>query len=95
MGIALLQQLADDDRPIFSGIFEDLSCRALQGAAHDVDADFLVVVLGIQPAEPLTGIKERDPAAGDNATAGIPVKVFSQCASMSISSSAPLIVLSG
>ena len=35
------------------------------------------------------------PAAGDSATAGIPVSVLSQCASVSISSSAPCTVDSG
>ena len=44
-------------------------CRAgaLQCPAHDVDADFLVVVLGIEPTEPLAGVKQRDAAAGDDA----------------------------
>ena len=32
------------------------------------------------------------PAAGDSATAGMPVSAFSQCASVSISSSAPCTV---
>ena len=35
------------------------------------------------------------PAAGDSATAGMPVSVFSQCASVSISSSAPCTVDAG
>ena len=35
------------------------------------------------------------PAAGDSAIAGIPVRVFSQCANVSISSSAPCTLASG
>ena len=35
------------------------------------------------------------PAPGDSATAGMPVSIFSQCASWSISSSAPCTVESG
>src|SRR5271169_5739018 len=67
IGLALLQELADDDRAILSGIGKNLLCRRLQCPAHNVDADLLVIVLGVQPAKPLACIKERDATAGNDA----------------------------
>src|SRR5436305_4587083 len=66
-GLALVQQLADDGRPLRSGVFDYLPRRRLQCATDDVDANLLVVVLGVQPAEPLAGVQQRDTAAGNNA----------------------------
>src|SRR5258705_5053463 len=45
IGLALLQELADDDRAILPGIGKNLLCRGLQCPAHNIDADLLVIVL--------------------------------------------------
>src|ERR1700730_5858418 len=67
VGLALLQELADDDRAVLSGIGKNLLCRRLQCPAHNVDADLLMIVLGGQPTEPLACVKERYAAAGHDA----------------------------
>src|SRR5439155_18950945 len=67
IGLALVEQLADDDRALRPGVFKNLPGRRLQCSADDVDADLLVVVLWVQPAEPLAGVKERHTAASHDA----------------------------
>jgi hypothetical protein len=70
MGISLVQELADDDRGIRPRVCKNLPRRGLQRAAHDVDADLLVVVLGLQSAStqkrrylaPKTHRRSSDPA---------------------------------
>ena len=47
--LRVLEDLADDHRAIFTGVGEDLAGRGLQRLAHDLDADLLVVVIGLKP----------------------------------------------
>ena len=47
--LVLLQDLADDDRAILTGIGRDLAGRGLRRLAHDLDAGLLVVVLTCAP----------------------------------------------
>src|SRR5260221_810056 len=65
--LVLLEDLADDDRAVFSGIDGDLAGRIGQRLAHDLDAGLLVVVLGAQSLEVLGGSQQRDAAARHNA----------------------------
>src|SRR5713226_7201325 len=65
--IALLEQLADDDRAVAAGVLDDLANRRMERAADDVDADLLVVIRRLQPLERLGRVEERDAAAGDDA----------------------------
>ena len=67
VGVVLVEQLADDDRAVDAGVLGDLAHRRLQRAADDVDADLLVVVVGLQLGERLGGVEQRDAAAGDDA----------------------------
>ena len=48
-------------------VLDDLPDRRLQGAADDVDADLLVVIVGLELLQRLDGVEERDAAAGDDA----------------------------
>ena len=43
VGILLVDQLADHDRPVDAGVERDVADRLLQGAPDDADADALVV----------------------------------------------------
>src|SRR5215831_8930623 len=67
VGVVGLEQLADHDRSIGSGVFDDLPNRRLQRTPDDVDADFLIAVLGRQPLEGLGGIEEGDTTTRDDA----------------------------
>ena len=44
--LILLEDLADDDGAVFTGVDRDLAGRRGQRLAHDLDAGLLVVVLG-------------------------------------------------
>src|SRR5690348_12395491 len=67
VGVAFLQELAHDNGTISSGIFDDLPRWCLERAAHDVDADPLVVVVGLQLCERFDAMEESDAAAGNDA----------------------------
>src|SRR3954453_8811545 len=66
IGLALVQQLAGDDRALHSGIRENLPGRRLQCATHNIDANLLVVVFWVQLPEPLAGVEERNATAGND-----------------------------
>ncbi len=51
VGVLALEKLADDDRTLGTGILGNVAGRGLQGAAHDLDADLLVTVRGLQLVE--------------------------------------------
>src|SRR5262249_40191706 len=65
--IVRVEQLANDDRPIVSGVFGDLPNRRLQRPLDDVDPDLLVVVLRRQPVERFGGVEQCDTTARDDA----------------------------
>src|SRR4029077_3970104 len=65
--LVLFQDLADDDRAVFTGVDRDLASRPGQRLAHDLNAGLLVVVLGAQALEVLGGAEQGDAAAGQNA----------------------------
>ncbi len=53
--LILLKDLADDHRAVFAGIDRDLAGRIGQRLAYNLNAGFLVVVLGAKPLEMLGG----------------------------------------
>src|SRR5712671_2371408 len=53
VGLALLQELADDDRAILSGLGKNLLCRGLQCPAHNIDADLWSSFSGFSRPSPL------------------------------------------
>jgi hypothetical protein len=55
--------MMEPSTPAFSKICLAGACSA----PHDVDANLLVAVLGLELAERLAGVEERDAAAGDDA----------------------------
>ena len=59
--------LARDHRAVEAGILGDLAHRRLQGAAHDLDADLLVMVGTVLVLEHAGGIEQGRAAAGDDA----------------------------
>src|SRR5207237_1353404 len=61
--LLLLEDLADDDGAVFTGIDRDLAGRRGQRLAHDLDAGLLVVVPGANPLEMLGGTQQSDAAA--------------------------------
>src|SRR6266568_2385340 len=63
IGVALFQELADDNRAVGASILENLPHRRMQRAADDVDADLLVVIVGSELGERLAGIEQGDAAA--------------------------------
>src|SRR6476620_7076469 len=65
--LIFLEDLADDDRAIFTRVDRDLSGRPGQRLPHDLDAGLLVVVLGAQPLKVLGGTEQGDAAARDEA----------------------------
>src|SRR6266853_4633983 len=65
--LVLLEDLADDDRPVFARIDGDLACRPGERLSHDVDAGFLVVVLRAYLLQYLGGAQECDAAAWQDA----------------------------
>src|SRR5689334_2609568 len=65
--LGLLENLAQNDGAVLARILHDLAGRHLQGAADDVDADLLVVILRTEVLERLHGAHEGDAAAGDDA----------------------------
>src|SRR5438874_668496 len=65
--LILLEDLADDDRAVFTGIDRDLAGRRGQRLAHDLDAGLLVVVPGANPLEMLGGTQQSDAAARHDA----------------------------
>src|SRR4029077_15087503 len=67
VGVFALEQLADDDRAVRTGILGDLPGRPLDRLADDLDADLLVRVGRGQLVERLDRIEQRSPAAGDDA----------------------------
>src|SRR5258708_24625150 len=67
IGALLLEQLADDERAVGPRIAGDLPGRDLKGAADDIDADLLVVILRPQPAQGARRVEQGDAAAGDDA----------------------------
>src|ERR1700691_4279035 len=60
----VLQDLADDDGTVFTGIDGDLAGRRGQRLTYDVDTVLLVVVLGTHFLERFGGAQECDAAAG-------------------------------
>src|SRR5690606_5057571 len=58
----LIEQLADDNRTVNTGVLRDLAARSLQRAANDLDADVLVFVGALQPVESTARIEEGDTA---------------------------------
>src|SRR6266702_2413480 len=65
--LILLKDLADDHGTVFTGVDRDLAGRRGQRPAHNIDAGFLVVVLGAQPLEMLGGTEQGDAAARHDA----------------------------
>src|SRR5262245_2449967 len=65
--LLLLQDLADDDRAVLTGVDRDLAGRRGQRLAHDLDAGLLVVVLGADALELLGGAQQGDAAARHDA----------------------------
>ena len=65
--LGVLQDLADDHRAVLAGVLHDLARRRLQRLAHDVDADLLVVVVGLEALERLDGAQQRHAAARHDA----------------------------
>src|SRR5258708_39315235 len=61
--LVLLKDLADDDRPVFARIDDDLTRRPGERLAHDIDAGFLVVVLCAYLLQYFGGAQECDAAA--------------------------------
>src|SRR5580700_45321 len=65
--VVVLEDLADDDGAVFTGIGGDLPGRSLQRLAYDVDAGFLVVVRSTHLLERLAGAQQRNAAARQHA----------------------------
>src|SRR5690606_29391437 len=65
--IGLLTQLADDDRALLAGIFGDLANRGFNGPAHNIHAELLVGVIGLDIVQRLGRAQQRDAATGKNA----------------------------
>src|SRR6476620_8818035 len=65
--LILLEDLADDDRAVFTCVDSDLAGRPGQRLAHDLDAGLLVVVLGANALKVLGGTEQGDAAARDDA----------------------------
>src|SRR5258707_1753612 len=65
--LVLLKDLADDDRPIFARIDDNLTRRPGERLAHDIDAGFLVVVLCAYLLQYFGGAQECDAAARQDA----------------------------
>src|SRR3989440_11940287 len=65
--LLLLEDLADDDRAVFTGFDRDLAGRRGQRLAHNLDAGLLVVVPGANPLEMLGGTQQSDAAARHDA----------------------------
>src|SRR5207237_161305 len=65
--LVLLEDLADDDRPVFARIDGDLARRPGERLAHDVDAGVLVVVLRAYLLQYFAGAQECDAAAWQDA----------------------------
>ena len=65
--VLLVEHAAGDHRAVEAGILGDLADRRLQRAAHDLDADLLVVVGALLVLEHARGIEQRRAAAGDDA----------------------------
>ncbi len=63
----VLEDLADDDGAVFTGIGGDLTGRSLQRLAHDFDAVLLVLVGDADLLERLAGAQQRDTAARQHA----------------------------
>ena len=65
--LGVLEDLADDDRAILTRVGEDLAGRRLQSLAHDLNADLLVFIVGLQGFESLAGTQQRHAAARNDA----------------------------
>src|SRR4249919_831702 len=65
--LLLLQDLADDDGAVFTGVDRDLAGRRGERLAHDLDAGLLVVVRGLDALELLGGAEQGDAAARHDA----------------------------
>src|SRR5438477_2907676 len=65
--LVLLEDLADDDRPVFARIDGDLARRPGERLAHDLDAGFLVVVLRAYLLQYVAGAQECDATAWQDA----------------------------
>src|SRR6185312_6871242 len=65
--LGVLKDLTDDDRTILTGVGEDLASRRLQGLAHDLNADLLVFIVGLQRVERLAGAQQRDATTRNDA----------------------------
>src|SRR5882724_3939846 len=65
--LVLLQDLADDDGAVFTGVDRDLAGWRGQRLAHDLDAGLLVVVGGLDALELLGGAQQGDAAARHDA----------------------------
>jgi hypothetical protein len=66
VALVLFQHLVCEHRAILAGVLGDLPQRRLHGLAHHVDADALVVVVGIQLRQDQRGAGQGA-AAGDDA----------------------------
>src|SRR3954453_2958893 len=61
--LILFEDLADDDRTVFTGVDRDLASRPGQRLAHDLDAGLLVVVRGLDALQLFGGAQQSDAAA--------------------------------
>src|SRR5579883_3392051 len=67
VGVRALEELADHHGAVGAGVLGDLARRHLDRLADDVDADALVVVLGLDLGKRLGGVEQRGAAAADDA----------------------------
>ncbi len=65
--LVLLQRLAGDHRAVFAGVLGDLAQRGLDRLADDLDAEALVVIVGLQLGQDQRGARQGDAAARDDA----------------------------
>ena len=65
--LVLLQRLAGDHRAVFAGILGDLPQRSLDRLADDLDAEALVVVVGLQFGQDQRCARQGYPAARNDA----------------------------
>jgi hypothetical protein len=65
--LVTVERLTGDHRAVFAGVLGDLAQRLLDRLAHDLDAEALVVVVGLQLGEDQRGPRQRHAAARHDA----------------------------
>lgn len=64
--VGVLEQLADDERAVFTGVLDDLPGRNLDGATHDIDAGLLICIRSFETIERLQRAQKRHAASGQD-----------------------------